>query len=357
MQNIQELLTSYTVWNNTLWDYAISLVIFFGIVFVIKIFQSLILARLRKFAKFTSNDVDDAFIETISKISSWFYIIIPAYIGSKYILLSANLEKVLGFLFLVALVYEVIRAIEHLISFSLSKYIATSKKSEEYDPHSEAMIRIAVFIVRGILWGIALLLVLSNIGFDITSLIASLGIGGIAIALALQNVLTDIFSSFSIFIDKPFQVGDYIVVGEHSGTVKKIGLKSTRLHALRGEEIVISNKELTSARVQNLKKLKKRRELLKFTVTHKTTEGKLELIPGMLKELVTAVEHAEFGRCHFAAYSPTGLEFETVYHIDTADYDTYMDVKQNINLALLKSLKKAKIDIAYATQTLYMRNF
>lgn len=354
MYQLESLLSSYSVWGNTLWEYGVATVIFFVSVLVLKAFQSIILARLRKLAKKTATDIDDAFIETISKISSWFYIIIPAYVASRYIWLSGAIDKWMRVLFMIALVYEVIRALEHLIGFGLKKYISTSKKKKDFDPHSESMVRIAGMMVRGLLWLVALLLILSNLGFNISSLVASLGIGGIAIALAVQNILSDIFSSFSLFIDKPFQVGDYIIVGEHSGTVSKIGLKTTRLKAPRGEEIVISNKELTSARVQNLKHLKKRREVLSFSVTYQTTEAQLKKIPSLVQALVEPIELCEFDRCHFANYASSGLDFELVYYIDTSEYQTYMDVKQEVNLALFVAFRKENIDMAYPTQTLYV---
>lgn len=355
MQQTIDTLTSYILWNNTYLDYAIALGIFFALLLALKIFQSIILARLRAFAKKTKTDIDDAFIAAISQISSPFYIMVAVYGATKYLAVNPLAAKTISLLLLIVLVYEAVRGAEHLITFGLEKYIKKSKKDEQgLDAHSEAMIRVAMVMIRAVLWGVAFLMVLSNLGVNVTSLIASFGIGGIAVALALQNVLSDMFSSFSIYIDKPFQVGDHIVVGEHAGTVKRIGLKTTRLQALRGEELVISNKELTSARIQNLKRLKKRREVFKFGVVYDTDPKKLAKIPQIVEEIVQSVDKAEFGRCHFVGYSASSLDFEAMYHIDTHDYMTFMNGKQQINLELLKAFKKEKIAFAYPTQTLFV---
>ena len=355
MEAIKALLASYEYWGNTYWSYVVALVIFVGSLIVLKLFQTIILARVRALSKKTKTDIDDAFIDAISKISKLFYIALSAYAGSLYLNLSETLDYWFRFFVLAVILYEAIRAAEHLISFGIRKYLNRTKKEGESDQGSEAMVRIGVLMVRLLLWGVGILMILSNLGINITSLVASLGIGGIAIALAVQNILSDIFSSFSLYIDKPFQVGDYIVVGEHSGTVKKIGMKTTRLQALRGEEIVVSNKELTTARVQNFKKLEKRREVLMFGVVYETDAKKLEKIPSIVEQIISSVEHVEFGRCHFSVYNTSSLDFETVYFVDTADYDLYMDAKQKINLGLLKEFKKEKIDFAYPTQTVVVK--
>jgi len=354
MEGIEQLLQSYSYWGNTYWEYAIATGIFVISALILKLFQAIILVRIKRLAEKTTNDFDDALVAMISQISAWFYIVFPAYLGSRYLMLSEDLEKWIGIIFMVAAVYEVIRAIEHMLSFGMKKYIAKTKQTDEYDPHSEAMIRVGMIIVRIVLWTVALLLILQNLGFNVSSLIASLGVGGLAVALALQNVLADMFSSFSIYIDKPFEVGDYIVVGEHSGTVKKIGLKTTRLQALRGEEIVISNQELTSARVQNLKKLKHRRVSFTFGVTYETSEKKIEKIPALVEKIISSVEEAEFKRCHFSAYSPSSLDFETVFTLETSDYNVFMDAQQEIYISLFKAFKKEKISFAYPTQTIHI---
>lgn len=205
------------------------------------------------------------------------------------------------------------------------------------------------------LWVFAGLIVLSNLGFNISSLIAGLGIGGIAVAFALQNILTDIFSSFSIFLDKPFKAGDFIVVGNDMGVVEKIGIKTTRLKTLQGEELVVSNKELTSVRVRNFKKLEKRRVVSMLGICYETNSEKLKAIPSIIKDIVSAIDVTEFDRCHFKDYGDFSLNFETVYYINSADYAQYMDAQQAINFRIKEEFEKRSIGFAYPTQTLYIQ--
>lgn len=345
-------LKEYSLWGNTAYDYAIAFGIFVGLIIVLKIFQLIILGRLKKLAQKTTTDLDDALIDYISTIKPPFYLVISLLLSIQYMTMPDWVGKTLFFLFVIFLVYEAVRAGEKIIGFAIEAY--GRKQSESYDPkQSRTIIHITKLIVRIVLWSIGLLMILSNLGVNVSSLIASLGIGGIAIALAVQNILSDMFSSFSLYLDKPFEVGDFIVLGTDSGTVQKIGLKTTRIKTLRGEELVVSNKELTTVRVQNLKKLKRRREVFTFGVTYETDQKKLEQIPAMVEEIVTSVgDVVEFDRSHLALLGPSSVDFETVYHLDTSDYGVYMDIKQQIHLALLKKFKAEDIEFAYPTQTL-----
>ncbi|MCK5590629.1 MAG: mechanosensitive ion channel family protein, partial [Candidatus Pacebacteria bacterium] len=171
---------------------------------------------------------------------------------------------------------------------------------------------------------------------------------------AFQNILEDLFSSFAILFDKPFKVGDFIVVGEHKGVVQKMGIKTTRLKSTGGEEIVISNKELTSARLQNFKKMKERRIGFNFGVTYETPTGKLKAIPGTVKDIIDSIEKARFDRSHFTQFDDSALTFETVYYVTTSDYVVYRDIQQEINLRIKELFEKDGIDMAYPTQTIYL---
>ncbi|MBI4232420.1 mechanosensitive ion channel family protein [Candidatus Peregrinibacteria bacterium] len=210
-------------------------------------------------------------------------------------------------------------------------------------------------LIKIVIWSVGGLLIFSNLGFDVTSLVTSLGIGGIAVALAVQNILGDIFSSFSLYFDKPFQVGDFIIAGEHSGRVKKIGLKSTRLETLQGEELVISNKELTTSRVQNFKKLKRRRVALNFGLIYETPVKKLRKVNDIVKEIIEGLDVVEFGRSHFSQFAAASLNFEVIYFVNSQEYEVYMDRQQEINLKIKEAFEKEKITMAYPTQTLYLK--
>jgi len=174
------------------------------------------------------------------------------------------------------------------------------------------------------------------------------------VALALQNVLGDMFSSFAIYIDKPFQVGDFIVVGKDKGVVEKIGLKSTRIRTLQGEELIISNNELTSTRIQNFKKMEKRRIVFTLGVTYNTPADMLAKIPKIIKEVISKEKKLTFDRCHFKEYADSSLNFEIVYYVNDPDYLTNMNFRQKVNLAIYKKFAKEKIEFAYPTQTIYV---
>jgi small-conductance mechanosensitive channel len=208
--------------------------------------------------------------------------------------------------------------------------------------------------MRGLLWVFAALLILSNLGYDITALMAGLGIGGIAIALALQNVLEDIFSSLSIYFDKPFVVGDFIILGDDLGEVQKIGIKTTRIKHLQGQELVVSNKELTSTRIHNYGKMKKRRVVFDFGVVYDTPVKKLKKIPDIIKNVVESAGPTTFDRAHFKKFWESSLNFEVVYYITGSDYNAYMDIQESINLAIMEEFESMGVEFAYPTQTVYL---
>ncbi|MBN1825402.1 MAG: mechanosensitive ion channel family protein [Candidatus Eisenbacteria bacterium] len=222
------------------------------------------------------------------------------------------------------------------------------------DPAEATTLGVLRFTGRVILFSITLLLVLDNIpGVQVTTLIASLGIGGIAVALAVQNILSDLFASLSIALDKPFVIGDFIIVGEQMGTVEKTGLKTTRVRSLSGEQLVFSNTDLLSSRIRNFKRMSERRVLFGFGVIYGTPADKLRAIPGMVREIVEARQGVRFDRAHFKAFGESSLDFEIVYYMLTPDYNAYMDTQQAINLALFERFTREGIDFAFPTRTLH----
>lgn len=209
-------------------------------------------------------------------------------------------------------------------------------------------------IAKILLWAIAILMVLSNWGVNISALAASMGIGGIAIALAAQNILSDLFSSFSIYLDKPFEIGDYIVIGADRGTVQKIGLKTTRIQTLQGEELVVSNQELTTTRVQNFKKMTERRINFSVGVTYDTPTEKLKKIPEILEKIISSESKARFDRVHFASFDDWALRFDAVYYVLSQDYAEYMDMQQVMNFSIKEAFESESIEMAFPTQTIHV---
>jgi small-conductance mechanosensitive channel len=213
-------------------------------------------------------------------------------------------------------------------------------------------IDIIAFVGRLLIWVVVLLLTLDNLGINITALIAGLGIGGIAIALAVQNILGDLFASLSITFDKPFVVGDFLVVGDFMGTVENIGIKSTRLRSLTGEQIVMSNADLLSSRMRNFQRMRERRIVFTLGVTYETPRERLQRIPALVRQIIESQEQVRFDRCHFARFGVSSLDFETVYFVLTADFNRYMDIQQNVNFAIHAAFEERGIEFAYPTQKL-----
>jgi small-conductance mechanosensitive channel len=338
------------VWaGNTLGEYAIAgAVLILGLI-VLKYVQWFILRILKKGAQHTKTDIDDTLVEIIGSIKPPFYSFLALYVAVRTLALSDIVARIFTVVLIVWIAYQVVLALQILIDYVLKK-----KFDSESDAGAQGAVLFMSGLFKGVLWGIALIMVLGNLGVDVTSLIAGLGIGGIAIAFALQNILSDLFSSFVIHFDKPFVIGDFIIVGEHMGTVERIGIKTTRIRALQGEEIVISNQELTSARVQNFKKMEERRIVFHLGVTYDTDPKVMEQIPDMVKSAIDPIEGTRFDRCHFQTFADSALVFETVYYVASGDYAQYMDIQQNINMDILKSFNDEGIDFAFPTQTIHI---
>ncbi len=345
---------NFPIGQSSVADYVLAGLIFIGVALVLKVFQLIILKRLKALAKKTKTDFDDVLIEIFERIRPPFYFLVALYFGIKTVVLPDIVSKIVDIAFIVVIVFELIRAAERIVDYLVKKFLSKTGSSEEEQKHVESVARTIQVIVRVVLWAIGITVALANMGVEVTSLVASLGIGGLAVALALQNVLGDLFSAFSIYTDKPFQVGDFIVVGEHMGTVEQIGLKSTRIRSLGGEQLVISNRELTTARVQNFGRLQRRRVVFTFGVTYETSLEKLKEIPRMVEEIIKAVEGVEFDRCHFKEYGDFSLNFEVVFYVNSPDYVKYMDARQKINLDLFARFADQGIEFAYPTQTVYL---
>jgi small-conductance mechanosensitive channel len=340
--------------GNTAYDYVIALVIFVGLLVILKVFQMIILARLEKVAKRSKTEFDDTVINIFDGIKPPFYLLVALYFSIQYLVLHPVAEKAVSVIFLVVITYEIVQAVEKIIDYGLRVYTRKTREAGESVEHSKSMVSSIRLIVRVILWIFGFIMILANLDVNVTSLVASLGIGGIAIALALQNVLGDMFNSFSLYIDKPFKVGDMIKIGKDMGTVERIGMKTTRIRTLQGEEMVVSNTELTSTRVQNFKKMKERRVIFNLGVVYGTSSEKLEAIPKMIKEIVDLVDGVDYDRCNFDEYGDFSLNFQTVFFVKSADYKDYMNKKEEANLAIYKRFEKEGIEFAYPTQTLYV---
>ncbi len=287
--------------------------------------------------------------EVVARTWTLFLIIVAIYAGTTLLTLPDQVHRLVSSVFIVALFIQLAIWADCIAGAVLAWRLAPVRgKGRSAMRNALSLIQ---FIVRVAVWSIALLLIFQNLGFDITALVAGLGVGGIAVALAAQSVLGDLFSSLAIVLDRPFEVGDFIVFGDQNGTVEKIGIKTTRIRALSGEQIAVSNSDLVTTRVHNFKRMSERRIVLVLGVTYDTPPETLERIPGMVKEIVEKQEQARFDRAHFRSFGDSALEFETVYWVLSPDYTVYMDVQQAINFAILRAFQEEGIGFAFPTTT------
>jgi len=307
------------------------------------------IARLAGWAEKTAITWDNALVNAL-RVTRWSLVAVVALgPASQELTLGPLAERWMNGLAMVALSLQ----IGLWVGAFLDTWIRnTREQALQNDPSTTSALSVLSFLARVVLWSVLLLMVLDNLGFDVNTLVAGLGIGGIAVGLALQNILGDLFASLTIVLDKPFQVGHFIIIDEFSGTVEHIGLKATRIRSLSGEMLVFSNADLTKARLRNYKFMQERRIVFKFGVTYDATPEQLEKIPSILREIIEGTEQARFDRAHFAAFGDSSLDFELVYWMLTADYTAYMDVQQAINLGLMRRLQQEGVSFAFPTRTL-----
>jgi len=334
--------------------YMAAFLIFVGSILVFKIIQHVIIARLEGLSKKTSTDVDDIIIGALQGIRTWVFTLVALFLSVQLFSLPTWLDTAFAALVYFAVAWQAINIISSFVEYATRRFLEKDEDGDGViDPNAATMSDLVKLIAKIVLWALGAIFILSNLGIEVTSLIAGLGIGGVAIAFALQGVLGDLFASFSIYFDKPFRVGDFIVIGTDLGTVEKIGIKSTRIRTLQGEELVVSNAELTTARVQNFKKMDERRIVANFGVTYETPHQKVKDINGMVERIFSAIENARLDRVHFTTFGDSALLFEVVYHINSSDYTVFLDAQQQYNHELMSAFADAGIEFAYPTQTIY----
>jgi small-conductance mechanosensitive channel len=307
--------------------------------------------KFARLAQRTKNDLDDLFAEELQQTNTFLLLLLAVYGGSLSLSLSPAVRRAIDMVALLSLLFQVALWGHAIISFWLKQYL---KRKIEEDAQTATTVGALGFLIKLILWVVVLLVALQNLGVDITALITGLGIGGVAIALAVQNVLSDLFASLAIVLDKPFIVGDFITVGDLMGTVERVGLKTTRLRSLDGDQLVFSNSDLLKSRIRNYKRMYERRIVFTLGVTYETPYEKLAAIPKMIRDIIEMQNQVRFDRAHFKAYGDFSLNFEAAYYVLSPEYSVYMDLQQAINLALYKKFSEEGIDFAYPTQTLYI---
>ncbi len=342
-----------TYFQNRIIDYIISIAIFILLVISIRIIKGILIKLLKTWAKKTTTTIDDKFVKAFEeKIKPFLNLIYfgTFYISIKRLTVDAQIEKFFNIFVSILLIIFGVRFLLSITIYGLETYWVKKEK----DKSKKQALTGIITIIRFIVWSIVLIIVLDNLGIKISALVAGLGIGGIAIALAAQSFLGDLFSYFIIFFDRPFEIGDFIIIDDFKGTVEHIGLKTTRLNSLSGEQLVFSNQDLTSSRIKNYKRMNRRRVVFQFGITYQTSVKQLKEIPQIVEEIIKKIPETVFDRVHFASYGDFSLNFEVVYYIGSNDYKKYMDIQQEINFQLKEALEKQEIEFAYPTQTLFL---
>ncbi len=341
----------YEFLDNSLLNWLLAVIITIFALVLLRYLKGFVVRQLNRLAKLTKNDIDNFIAKLLGKTRTVFLLALAVYIGSLVLTMSTAVRSVISSVIFIALLFQAAIWGNALIDYWIDNY----RKREELSAGSVTMLATLNYIGRLVLWSIVVLLALDNMNIEVTALIAGLGVSSIAVALAVQNILGDLFASLSIVFDKPFEIGDFIIVDNYLGTVENIGLRSTRMRSLSGEQLVLSNADLLSSRIRNYKRMQERRVLFTLGVTYDTPYEKLKLIPEIVENIISAQENARFDRAHFKAYGAYSLDFEVVYYMLISDYAVYMDTQQEINLALFKAFAEQGIEFAFPTQTLLLQ--
>ena len=336
---------------NSLRTWLIAAGVMIGVVAALWALRRFLLGRLERLAKRTHTDFDDLLVDILRRTSVLFRIFLALTAGSLVLTLPVGTRAVVRIIAVLALLFQVGAWGNGIVRFFTARYIARHAA----DGTSATTVMALSYGLRFILYVILFLLALDNLGINITALVAGLGIGGIAVALAVQNILGDLFGALSIVLDKPFVVGDFIVVDTFEGTVEHIGLKTTRLRSLGGEQIVMANAELLRSRIRNYKRMYERRVQVAFGITYDTPAEKVERVPGLLKEIIESQQRTRFDRAHFKRFAESSLEIEYVYFVVVPDYNVMMDIQQAINLAVMRRFAELEILFALPSRTIYQR--
>jgi small-conductance mechanosensitive channel len=339
--------------GNSLQAWIVALALAAGAILALRVLTRTVVRKISAAAERTATYWDDVLASVLRATRGLFHAIVALLVLPMVLSLPADWETAIRRVAAVALVIQG----GLWAAAGLTGWLAGYRRTRAADdPAAVTTVSALGFVGKLILWSVVLLLALDNLGVDVTALMAGLGVGGVAVALAAQNILGDLFASMSIVLDKPFVLGDFIIVNEYLGTVEHVGLKTTRVRSLTGEQVVLSNNDLLQSRIRNYGRMKERRVEFRLGVVYQTPRETVGRIPGMLREAVEAAEQTRFDRAHFKGFADSALEFEIVYYMRIPNYNAYMDVQQAINLRILERFEAEGIDFAYPTRTIFVEN-
>lgn len=342
----------YELLGNSILGWSSALLVFLLVCALAALLRRVLRARLKKLAQDETKVMVGLVEQVVRRTKGWFLVLVALFVAVRPLVLTPGTETAISRIVTIGLLLQlgiwVVAALLDVIETRRARQI-------ERDPGAVATMDLLAFVLRLAVWSIVVLLVLDNLGVDITALVAGLGVGGIAVALAAQSILGDLFASLSIVLDKPFVVGDFLIIDDYLGRVEKIGIKTTRIRSLSGEQLVFSNNDLLSSRIRNYGRMFERRVLFSLGVTYQTPAEKLKAIPVIIREAIESHgNRIRFDRAHFFAYGDFALTFEVVYFVLSPDYNVYMDIQQHVNLTIFERFDAEGIEFAYPTQTLYL---
>ena len=339
--------------NNTLQTWLLSLAIAISIALVISMARFIAVKQLKRLTAQFPSPYLITLVAMLKRTRWLFILILSLFFGALVLKLPVNVRSIINSVLIVVLIIQAGLWVSVALRVSIEEY---RKEQLTKDPASITTLNVINFIGKIVIWTVVFLLILDNLGVNITTLIAGLGVGGIAVALALQAVLSDLFASLSIVLDKPFVVGDFLIVGDLLGSVEYVGLKTTRLRSLSGEQLVFANADLLNSRIRNFGRMYERRVAFNVGVTYQTPRDKLIKIPLIIRNAIEQQEDTRFDRSHFKEYGDFSLVYETVYYVKGSDYNKYMDIQQNVNLHIHEQFENEGIEFAYPTQTLFLQS-
>lgn len=336
--------------DNTVRQWLAAAGILAGSTLALFLIERFLLGRFARFARHTRTPLDDFLAYALRRTKLALLSLVAIFLASLPLTVDPRWELVLRRVAAIAIVVQGGVWAVAAITFWVDRFV---EKAGGEDAAAVTTVSALSFVGRLAVWLVVLLLILDNLGVEVTALLTGLGIGGIAVALAVQNILGDLFASLSIVLDRPFVIGDFLVVGDYKGEVEHVGLKTTRLRSLTGEQLILGNSDLLSSRIRNLGRMGDRRGELKVGVTYDTPREKLRAIPGWIEQIVGSLDHARHDRTHLASFGAYSIDFETVYFVTVPEYAAYMDIRQGINLALHEKFEKEGVAFAYPTQVVY----
>lgn len=338
----------HTYWGNTVSDYLISAAFILIGFLVLRLINNYVITRLQKIVSKTDSHLDNIALQVVEKFGIPIFRILVIYWAIELLVLRPKVEKWLNIGYSVVTLYFIITFLLVLFRRLLEAQVLKLENGET----KLKQIGGIMVVLKIVVWSVGLLALFSNLGYNVTTVLTGLGIGGIAIALAAQNILGDLFNYFVIFFDRPFEVGDFITVDNKKGTVEYIGIKTTRIRSISGEQLIIANSNLTGSRIHNFKRLESRRVAFSLGVVYGLPLEKLKNIPLVVKSIIDGIEYARFERVHFHRFGDFSIDYEVVFYVDSPDYGLYMDILQQVNLSIYEKFGEQEIDFAFPPPTL-----